>query len=113
MEAVHSSIPAALKNSRSADAYEPRLSNFLSKEDPDFFRTQGGAYVQWVNEYDYTGSGPMSVVPDCATTHFNLIASGGVDAKLLGLDGKGTFDLYDNKSTKTEPDVPACKIAQK
>jgi hypothetical protein len=113
MEAVHSSIPAALKNSHSADGFEPRLSTFLSKEDPDFFRTQGGAYVQWVNEYDYTGSGPMSVVPDCATTHFNLIASGGVDAKLFGLDGKGTFDLYSNKSTKTDPDVPACRIAQK
>lgn len=113
MEAVHSSIPAAIKNSHSADAFEPRLSKFLSKEDPDFFKTQGGAWVQWVNEYDYTGSGPMSVVPNCTTTHFNLTASGGLDAKLLGLNGKGTFDLFSNNSTKTEPDVPACRIAQK
>jgi hypothetical protein len=52
MEAVHSLIPAALKNSRSADGFESQLAKFLSKENPDFFRTEGGAYVQWVDEYD-------------------------------------------------------------
>jgi hypothetical protein len=113
MEAVHSSVPTVLKNSRSADAFEARLSKFLSKDNPDFFKTEGGAYVQWVDQYDYTGSGPLSVVPDCTTTHFNLTASGGVDAKLLGLDSKGTFDLYSSQSTKTEPDIPACRITQK
>ena len=113
MEAVHSSVPAALKNSHSADAFEPRLAKFLSKDNPDFFNTEGGAYVQWVDEYDYTGSGPMNVVPDCTTTHFNLTANGGVDAKLLGLNSKGTFDLYSSQSTKTEPDIPACRISQK
>lgn len=113
MEAVHSSVPAALKNSRSADAFESRLAKFLSKENPDFFKTEGGAWVQWVNEYDYTGSGPMSVVPDCTTTHFNLTATGGFDAKLLGLNSKGTFDLFSSQSTKTEPDIPACRISQK
>lgn len=113
MEAIHSSVPNALKNSRSADAFEARLSKFLSNRNPDFFRTEGGAYVQWVDQYDYTGSGPLSVVPDCATTHFNLTANGGVDAKLLGLNSKGTFDLFSSQSTKTEPDIPACRISQK
>jgi hypothetical protein len=112
MEAVHSSVPAAIKNSRSADGFESQLSKFLSKDSADFFRTEGGAYVQWVDEYDYTGSGPMSVVPNCTTTHFNLIASGGVDAKLLGLDGKGTFDLYKSESSKTEPDIAGCRVAK-
>jgi hypothetical protein len=54
----------------------------------------------------------MSVVPNCTTTHFNLIASGGVDAKLLGLDGKGTFDLYKSESSKTEPDIAGCRVAK-
>jgi hypothetical protein len=110
MEAVHSQIPAAIKKSQSADGFEARLANALSKDQADLFRTEGGAYVQWVDEYDYTGSGPMSVVPDCTTTHFNLTASGGVDAKLLGFGGKGSFDLFSSSSSKTEPDVPACKI---
>lgn len=113
MEAVHSSIPSALKNSRSADGFEVRLAKFLSKDNPDFFKTEGGAYVQWVDQYDYTGSGPLSVVPNCTTTHFNLSASGGVDAKLFGLDTKGTFDLYSSQSTKTDPDIPACRIVPK
>jgi hypothetical protein len=113
MEAIHSSVPSALKNSRSADAFEARLSKFLSKDNPDFFKTEGGAYVQWVDQYDYTGSGPLSVVPDCTTTHFNLTANGGVDASLLGLNSKGTFDLFSSQSSKTEPDIPACRIAQK
>ena len=113
MEAVHSSVPSALKNSRSADAFESRLSKFLSKDKPDFFKTEGGAYVQWVDQYDYTGSGPLSVVPDCTATHFNLTANGGVDASLLGLNSKGTFDLFSSQSSKTEPEIPACRIAQK
>jgi hypothetical protein len=112
MEAVHSSVPAAIKNSRSADGFESQLSKFFSKDNGDFFRTEGGAYVQWVDEYDYAGSGPMSVVPNCATTHFNLIASGGVDAKLLGLDGKGSFDLFKSESAKTEPDVAGCRVSK-
>jgi hypothetical protein len=112
MEAVHSQIPAAIKKSQSADGFEARLASALSKDQADFFRTEGGAYVQWVDEYDYTGSGPMSVVPDCTTTHFNLKASGGVDAKLLGFGGKGSFDLFSSSSSKTEPDVAGCKIKE-
>lgn len=112
MEAVHSSMPAAIKNSLSADAFEPQLAKFLSKDTGDFFRTEGGAYVQWVDEYDYAGSGPMSVVPNCTTTHFNLIASGGVDAKLLGLDSKGSFELFKSESSKTEPDIAGCRVSK-
>src|SRR5437763_4463504 len=110
MEAVHSQIPAAIKKSQSADGFDARLASARSKDQADFFRTEGGAYVQWVDEYDYTGSGPMSVVPDCTTTHFNLKASGGVDAKLLGFCGKCSFDLFSSISIKNEPNVPACKI---
>jgi hypothetical protein len=113
MEAVHSAVPAALKNSKNADAFEPRLSQYLAKDNADYFRTEGGAYVQWVNEYDYTGSGPMSVVPNCVTTHFNLIASGGFDAKLLGLDSKGSFELFKKESSSTEPDIGGCRIDKK
>jgi len=85
----------------------------FSNDMPDFFKTEGGAYVQWVDEYDYAGSGPLSIVPNCSTTHFNLIGSGGVDAKLFRLPGKGTFDLYNKNATITGPDIPACRIAQK
>jgi len=66
-----------------------------------------------VNEYDYAGSGPMSVVPNCSTTHFNLIASGGFDSALLGIPGKGTFEFFKTSEAKTEPDVPACRVGQK
>ena len=112
MEAIHSLVPNVLKNSQMADRFEPRFANVLSKDKPDFFKTEGGAYVQWVDEYDYTGSGPMSVVPNCTTTHFNLTANGGFDAGLLGLLGKGTFDFYSNNSTTTDPDIPGCRITQ-
>lgn len=112
MEAVNQLAPNAIKNSRNADAFEPRLAQFLSKNQADFFQTEGGAYVQWVDEYDYTGSGPMSVVPDCTITHFNLNASGGVDAKLLGMNNKSTFDLFKKNSTTVNPDIPACRITQ-
>lgn len=112
MEAVNQQAPNAIKNSKSADAFESRLAKFLSKNQADFFQTEGGAYVQWVDEYDYTGSGPMSVVPNCTTTHFNLTASGGVDAKLLGIDTKSSFDLFKKNSTTVEPDIPACRISQ-
>jgi hypothetical protein len=113
MEAVHSSVPAALKNSDRADAFEPQLAKFFLKDNSDFFRTEGGAYVQWVDEYDYTGSGPMSIVPNCTTTHFNLIASGGFDAKLLGLNGKGSFELFRTGSSTTDPDVGGCRMSSK
>lgn len=113
MEAVHSSVPAAIKNSKVADGFEPQLAKYLSKDTSDFFRTEGGAYVQWVHEYDYTGSGPLSIVPNCTTTHFNLIASGGFDAKLLGVDGKGSFELFKTQSSTTEPDIGGCKVSTK
>ena len=113
MEAVHSQVPDAIKSHGSADAFEARLASVLTKDKPDFFRTEGGAYVQWVNEYDYAGSGPMSVVPNCSTTHFNLIASGGFDSALLGISGKGTFEFFKTSEAKTEPDVPACRVGQK
>ncbi|WP_109488491.1 hypothetical protein [Occallatibacter savannae] len=113
MEAVHSTVPTAIKNSKVADGFEPQLAKYLSKDIADFFRTEGGAYVQWVNEYDYTGSGPMSIVPNCTTTHFNLIASGGFDAKMLGVDGKGSVELFKTQSTKTEPDIAGCRVGSK
>ena len=112
MEAVHSSKPAALKNGV-ADRYEAQLANVLTKDSAEFFRTEGGAYVQWVNEYDYAGSGPMSIVPNCATTHLNLIASGGFDTKLLGIPGKGSSDLFHSESSKTEPDIGGCRVDKK
>ena len=108
MEAVHQAVPNALKNKQSADAFEERLANFLTKDKAAYFKTEGGAYVQWVEEYDYAGSGPLSIVP-CTNTHFNLIASGGVDAKLLGLGSDGKFELYKKSWTTTDPDVPICK----
>jgi len=55
----------------------------------------------------------MSVVPNCATTHLNLIASGGFDAKLLGIPGKGSFDLFHSESSKTEPDIGGCRVDKK
>jgi hypothetical protein len=109
MEAVHQTVPTAIKNKQSADGFEARLANVLTKDKASYFKTEGGAYVQWVEEYDYTGSGPLSVVP-CTTTHFNLIASGGVDAKILGLSSDDKFELYNKNWTTTDPDVPACKI---
>jgi hypothetical protein len=109
LEAVKQLDPKAFKDSGTADGFEGRLGGSPSK--PDFFKIEGGAYVQWVDEYDYAGSGPLSLVANCSTTHFNLIGSAGADAKLFGLPGKGTFELYTKNATTTEPDIQACRIA--
>lgn len=109
MEVARQAVPTALKNKQSADAFEERLASALTKDKPAYFKTEVGAYVQWVEEYDSTRSRPLSVV-SCSNTHFNRIASAGVDAKLLGMSSEGKFELFKKNWTTTDPDVPACKV---
>jgi dihydrodipicolinate synthase/N-acetylneuraminate lyase len=71
------------------------------------FKTEGGAYVQLVTEFDYAGSGPMSIVS--SMTHLNFYAQAGADATLLGTTAESPkLNLNEVKKTKREPDIDAC-----
>ncbi|MGE5326120.1 MAG: hypothetical protein ACM3NO_03710, partial [Deltaproteobacteria bacterium] len=74
----------------------------------DFFKLEGAAYVQLVTEFDYAGSGPMSLVP-CSMTHFNFYAQAGADAQVGLVKGESPhFDIYKTQKTIRDPDVDAC-----
>ena len=74
----------------------------------NFFTIKGGAYLQLVTEFDYAGSGPLSLVP-CSMTHLNMMAQAGADATLLALSaGSPRLDLFKTSKVAREPDIPAC-----
>jgi hypothetical protein len=61
-----------------------------------------------VTEFDYAGSGPMSIVP-CSMTHLNFYAQAGADATLLGQTAESPkLNLNEVKIAKREPDIDAC-----
>jgi len=108
-EAIQESIPGAILD-KAAEALKksPFFSSLLKKAKEDFFKIEGAAYVQLVTEFDYTGSGPLSVVP-CTLTHMNLLAQAGADAQLLAIKGEGPhIDLYKKNKALREPDAPIC-----
>ncbi len=80
----------------------------MKKAKEDFFHVEGGAYLQLVTEFDYTGSGPLSLVP-CSMTHVNFFAQAGADATLFALKGESPkLNLKETHFTKREPDVNIC-----
>jgi len=108
-ESIQESIPGAMLDKAAEELKKsPFFSSLLKKAKEDFFKIEGAAYVQLVTEFDYTGSGPLSMVP-CQLTHMNLLAQAGADAQLLAVKGEGPhLDLYKKKKALREPDVPIC-----
>lgn len=107
-EAIQEAVPGAILDKAAEALEEAGFGSLIKKAKEDFFKIDGAAYVQLVTEFDYTGSGPMSVVP-CSMTHLNFYAQAGADAQLLAIKGKApTLDLYKTSKTIRDPDIDAC-----
>lgn len=107
-EAIQEAVPGAILD-KAAEALEATgLGGLIKKAKEDFFKIEGAAYLQLVTEFDYAGSGPMSIVP-CSMTHLNFYAQAGADAQLLAIKGESPhLDLYKTSKTIRDPDIDAC-----
>lgn len=107
-EAIKQIIPQSLAN-KAAEALEKGpLARFFGEAKKDFFKIEGAAYLQLVTEFDYAGSGPLSVVP-CSMTHLNLAAEAGADASFLALKAESPkLTLFKSHMALRDPDIPAC-----
>ncbi len=107
-EAIQEAVPGAILD-KAAEALESAgLGGLIKKIKEDFFKIEGAAYVQLVTEFDYAGSGPLSIVP-CSMTHLNFYAQAGADAQLLSIKGEAPkLDLYKTSKTVRDPDINAC-----
>jgi hypothetical protein len=109
-EAIKEAVPKSLSN-KVAELLEKGpfgLGGLVKKAKEDFFHVEGGAYLQLVTEFDYAGSGPLSLVP-CSMTHLNFFAQAGADATLFALKGESPkLNLKESHWTKREPDVNIC-----
>jgi hypothetical protein len=110
MEAIKEALPKTLED-KVAQVLENGpfgLGGLVKKAREDFFKLEGAAYVQLVTEFDYAGSGPLSLVP-CSMTHVNFFAQAGADAQIGMVKGESPhLDLYKTSKTIREPDVNAC-----
>jgi hypothetical protein len=110
MEAIKEALPQKLED-KVAEVLEKGpfgLGGLVKKAKEDFFKLEGAAYVQLVTEFDYAGSGPLSLVP-CTMTHLNFFARAGADAQIGLVKGESPhFDLYKTSKTFRDPDVDAC-----
>lgn len=110
MEAIKEALPKTLED-KVAQVLENGpfgLGGLVKKAKEDFFKLEGAAYVQLVTEFDYAGSGPLSMVP-CSMTHFNFFAQAGADAQIGMVTGESPhFDLYKTSKTIRNPDADIC-----
>jgi hypothetical protein len=110
VEAIKQAMPAKLLD-KAAQVLEKGpfgLGGILKKAQEDFFKLEGGAYVQLVTEFDFTGSGPLSLVP-CTMTHLNFYAQAGADAQIGLLRAESPhFDIKKTTWTRRDPDVDIC-----
>lgn len=107
-EAIEEAVPGAALDKAAELLEEAGLGGLIKSVKEDFFKIEGAAYVQLVTEFDYAGSGPLSVVP-CSMTHLNFYAQAGADAQLLALKAKSpSLDLYKTSKTVRDPDIDAC-----
>lgn len=107
-EAIEEAVPGAALDKAAELLEETGLGGLVKSIKEDFFKIEGAAYLQLVTEFDYAGSGPLSIVP-CSMTHLNFYAQAGADAQLLALKGKSpTLDLYKTSKTVRDPDIDAC-----
>lgn len=107
-EAIQEAVPGAILDKAAEALEEAGFGSLLKKAKEDFFKIEGAAYLQLVTEFDYAGSGPMSIVP-CSMTHLNFSAQAGADAQFLAIKGAApTLDLYKTSKTIRDPDIDAC-----
>jgi len=110
MEAIKEALPKTLED-KVAQVLENGpfgLGGLVKKAKEDFFKLEGAAYVQLVTEFDYAGSGPLSMVP-CTMTHFNFFAQAGADAQIGMVTAESPhFDLYKTSKTIRDPDADIC-----
>ena len=107
-EAIQEAVPGAILDKAAEALEEAGFGSLIKKAKEDFFKIEGAAYLQLVTEFDYTGSGPLSIVP-CSMTHLNFYAQAGADAQFLAIKGKSpTLDLYKTSKTIRDPDIDAC-----
>lgn len=110
LEAIKESMPAPLLD-KAAQVLENGpfgLGGLAKKAREDFFKLEGAAYVQLVTEFDYAGSGPLSIV-QCSMTHLNFYAQAGADAQIGAFKGEAPkLNIKETKLTVRDPDVDAC-----
>lgn len=106
-EAIQQVVPAALLD-KAAQLLQAAGLGGVAKQAKNFFTLEGQAYVQLVTEFDYAGSGPLSLVP-CTMTHLNFSGQAGADATVLGLSGESPkLNIMEKKQTFRNPDIDAC-----
>ena len=107
-EALKEAVPAGIGDKVAEFLEKGPFGGLINSPKENFFKTEGGAYLQLVTEFDYAGSGPMSIVP-CSMTHLNFYAQAGADATLLGTTAESPeLNLNEVKKTTREPDIDAC-----
>jgi hypothetical protein len=107
-EALKQAVPAGISDKVAELIAKGPFGGLIKSPKENFFKTEGAAYVQLVTEFDYAGSGPMSIVP-CSMAHLNFYAQAGADATLLGQTAESPkLNLNEVKITKREPDIDAC-----
>ncbi len=107
-EAIKQTIPAGLSDKVAEFLEKGPFGGLMKSPKEDFFKMEGAAYLQLVTEFDYAGSGPLSIVP-CSMTHLNFYAQAGADATLLAMKGESPkLNIKETKITNREPDIDAC-----
>jgi hypothetical protein len=107
-EALKQAVPAGISDKVAELLEKGPFGGLIKSPKENFFKTEGGAFLQLVTEFDYAGSGPLSIVP-CSMTHLNFYAQAGADATLLGQTAESPkLNLNEVKITKREPDIDAC-----
>jgi hypothetical protein len=107
-EAFKQAMPAGLSDKVAEFIEKGPFGGLVKSPKENFFKVEGAAYLQLVTEFDYAGSGPMSIVP-CSMTHLNFYAQAGADATLLAQKAESPkININEVKITKREPDIDAC-----
>ena len=108
LEALKEVAPPGLASELAEEAEGSFFAKLFNNTKKSFFEIEAGAYVQSVMEYDYTSSGPLSMVP-CTLAHASVYGEAGADATLLALKaGSPHVQFLKKQQTVREPDIPAC-----
>jgi len=107
-EAIKQAIPSGISDKVGEFLEKGPFGGFFKSPKEDFFKIEGAAYVQLVTEFDYTGSGPLSIVP-CSLTRLNFYAQAGADASAFALKGESPkVNIKETHFVARQPDINAC-----